>query len=110
MGLDLETLVEVFATLGSRIFPLYGVFTQWTTDLSSKVNLRGAINCKVLSCSNLITLQADIWGNEILVVHVVAPSTLIAEGLRLRFKKKLLGRNVKRFQGGRLIDFCITQL
>ena len=58
--------------------PTHTVLTsaRWTTDLSSTVNLPDAIDVKVVSCANLVTLPTDIQGNEILVVHRVVPTNL----------------------------------
>ena len=46
-------------------------YLNYSIDLSSKVNLPGAIDFEALCGANTVTLPADIWGNEMFVVHRV---------------------------------------
>ena len=58
--------------------------TRWITGLPSKVNLPGVIDSHAKCGANMVTLPADIRGNEMCVVHRVVgrwfyariPSTL----------------------------------
>ena len=60
-----------------------GLATRWTAHLLSKVNLPRVINFKALRCANIVTLPADIRGNETCVAHRVGrgrrPSKSVAD-------------------------------
>ena len=49
----------------------FDVTTRCTTGLSSKVNLPGVIDLKTSCDANMVSLPANIRGNDTLVVHRV---------------------------------------